>query len=430
LRNVIVVSDYAHVTGGAAKVAINSAIGLADLGLNVRFFAAVGPVADSLLRSRVRVECLHQFDILKEPHRIRAGLRGLWNAPAKRRLDTMLRDYSPEDTIVHFHEWAKALSSSLFEVVHKRGFPFTITFHDYFVSCPNGGFLVYPTEEICHRKPLSFDCVTCNCDPRHYSHKMWRVLRQLMQEEVAGIPKNLKHGIYISKFSYNVLRKTLPDSLDWHFVPNPVDVERAEPLDVTRNRSYVFVGRLSREKGAKIFAEATRRLGVEAVFVGDGEQRDEVERINPSARITGWVSPEEVGRQLERARALVFPSLWYETLGLSVVEAVGRGIPAIVSDGSAAADLVEHGYTGLHMRRGDAADLAEKLRMLDDDRLLERLSVNAYREFWRSPLSLAGHLEALTRVYETMLSGTERRGHGSLKARDGKEPDGERLERI
>ena len=62
------------------------------------------------------------------------------------------------------------------------------------------------------------------------------------------------------------------------------------------------------------------------------------------------------------------------------------------------------------MRRGDAADLAEKLRMLDDDRLLERLSVNAYREFWRSPMSLAGHLETLTRAYETMLSDRARRG--------------------
>ena len=408
LNNVVIVSDYAHVTGGAAKVAINSAIGLADSGLDVLYFSAVGPVAESLLRSRVRVECLHQFDILKEPHRIRAGFRGLWNDPAKRRLDTLLKDYSPEDTIVHFHEWAKALSSSLFDVVRKRGFTFTITFHDYFISCPNGGFLVYPTEEICHRKPLSFDCMTCNCDPRRYTHKLWRVMRQLMQEEVAGIPKNLKHGIYISNFSYNILRKTLPDRLSWHFVPNPIDVERAERVDVTRNRNYVFVGRLSREKGAKIFAEATRRLGVEAVFVGDGEQRSEVERINPSAKITGWVSPEEVGRQLEQARALVFPSLWYETLGLSVVEAVGHGIPAIVSDESAARDLVEDGYTGLHMRRGDAADLTEKLGMLADDRLVERLSVNAYREFWRSPLSLGGHLETLTRAYETMLAGSDR----------------------
>ena len=408
LKNVIIISDHAHVTGGAAKVAISSAIGLAESGLNVHYFSAVGPIAENLLASPVRVECLHQFDILKEPNRIRAGFRGLWNESAKQRLDKLLRDYSPEDTVVHFHEWAKALSSSLFDVVHKRGFAFTITFHDYFISCPNGGFLVYPTQEICHRKPLSFDCIRCNCDSRRYAHKLWRVTRQLLQEEVAGVPKNLKHGIYISKFSHDILRETLPDHLRWHFVPNPIDVERAERLDVTQNRSYVFVGRLSREKGATIFAEATRKLGVEAVFVGDGEQRSEVERINPSAKIAGWVGPEEVGRYMEQARALVFPSLWYETLGLSVMEALGRGIPAIVSDESAARDLVEDGHTGLHMLRGNAEDLAEKLRMLADDKLIERLSVNAYREFWRNPMSLGDHLDSVTRAYETILSDTDR----------------------
>ena len=138
--------------------------------------------------------------------------------------------------------------------------------------------------------------------------------------------------------------------------------------------------------------------------VGDGEQRAEVERINPAATITGWVSPEEVARQLENARALVFPSLWYETLGLSVAEAVARGIPAVVSDESAARDLVVDGDTGLHMRRGDAADLAKKLAMLADDAVVERLSINAYREFWRSPLSMGGHVEALTRAYAAMLA--------------------------
>ena len=403
-KNVIVVSDYAHVTGGAAKVAINSAIGLAETGLDVHYFAAVGPIAESLLRSRVRVECLHQFDILKEPNRVRAGFSGLWNEPARKRLGKLLKEYSPEDTIIHFHEWAKALSSSLFDIVHKMGFTFTITFHDYFITCPNGGFLVYPTEAICHRKPLSFDCVTCNCDQRRYAHKLWRVMRQIVQEEVGGVPKNLKHGVYISKFSHDVLRETLPDHITWHFVPNPIDVERAERVDVTGNRDYLFVGRLSREKGARIFAEATRALGVPAVFVGDGEQRGEVERINPAATITGWVSPEEVARQLENARALVFPSLWYETLGLSVAEALGRGIPAVVSDESAARDLVVDGYTGLHMRRGDAADLAKKLAMLADDAVVERLSINAYREFWRSPLSMGGHVETLTRAYAAMLA--------------------------
>jgi len=42
--------------------------------------------------------------------------------------------------------------------------------------------------------------------------------------------------------------------------------------------------------------------------------------------------------------------------------------------------------------------------MLADDGLVERLSVNAYREFWRSPLSTGGHVQTLTRAYAAMLA--------------------------
>ncbi len=65
------------------------------------------------------------------------------------------------------------------------------------------------------------------------------------------------------------------------------------------------------------------------MFIGDGPLRP-IEATG--ARVTGWLSAEDVQRELEHARCLVFPSLWYETYGLVVNEAAARGIPAIVSD--------------------------------------------------------------------------------------------------
>ena len=34
------------------------------------------------------------------------------------------------------------------------------TLHDYAISCPNGGFFVYPTSTLCHRVPLSLSCIS------------------------------------------------------------------------------------------------------------------------------------------------------------------------------------------------------------------------------------------------------------------------------
>ena len=44
ISNVVVINDYAHVNGGAASVAIDSALGLAGAGLRVYFISVVGPL--------------------------------------------------------------------------------------------------------------------------------------------------------------------------------------------------------------------------------------------------------------------------------------------------------------------------------------------------------------------------------------------------
>jgi uncharacterized protein (TIGR00725 family) len=69
---------------------------------------------------------------------------------------------------------------------------------------------------------------------------------------------------------------------------------------------------------------------------------------------------------LMRARALVFPSLWYETLGLSAIEAMANGVPVIVSDRCAASEFVQNGYSGLHFQGGSVESLAQQLRRLRD----------------------------------------------------------------
>ena len=109
-------------------------------------------------------------------------------------------------------------------------------------------------------------------------------------------------------------------------------------------------------------------------------------------------------RWLSKARALVFPSLWYETQGLVVMEAAAKGVPAIVSDGCAARDFIVHGETGLLFRNGDVADLAEKISMLKDPKLAEHLGRQAYERYWANPNSMENHISDLIKYYHHILN--------------------------
>jgi glycosyltransferase involved in cell wall biosynthesis len=398
---IVVINDHAHVNGGASRIALTSAYGLAERGFPVYLVTAVAPILDRL--DRVEVICTGQEEILRDPNRLRAAAQGWWNPTASRRIGELLDTLDPSRTVVHLHTWTKALSSSVVRAAVRRGFRIVCTLHDYFTACPNGGFFDYPVDRICRRIPLSAECVLRDCDVRNYGHKLWRVGRQIVQRRLGGIPGGISGFIAYSRLCRDVLAPLLPRGAKIQFVQNPIDLPREPRIPAETNGAYAFVGRLSREKGPHLFAQAARESGVDPHFVGDGTTAPEIRRIHPSARITGWIPPEEVREAMKGFRSLVFPSLWYETQGLVVLEAAALGIPSVVADTCAAREFVEDGVTGFWFKGGEAESLKERISALKDDGAVRRLSENAYAKYWDSPPTLEAHLDRLLEVYDTVL---------------------------
>lgn len=398
---VIVAADFAHVNGGAGRIAIDSARGLAAAGHHVILFTAVGPVAADLIgQPNLRVECLDQPDIWSDPDRAGAALRGIWNRAAARRLEAVLDTVDRADTVVHLHSWTKGLSASVVRVARDRGVPVVTTLHDFLIVCPTGTLFDYQRREPCPLTPMSPACVARACDARTYAHKLWRVGRHYVQAHAGGLPGDDAHVIAISEASARRLRPLLPRDCHVHVVPNFSEVPHGPAADVGANTDIVYVGRLSSEKGPLLLAESLRRLDVPGVFVGDGELAAAVRAHAPRLDVTGWLPAEAVRERLRRARVLVLPSLWYETQGLVVAEAAAMGVPAIVPSTSGARDWVDDGVHGLWFTSGDAADLARRIACLrDDPALAARLGRAAYDRFWDAPPTLARHVASLERVY-------------------------------
>ena len=174
-------------------------------------------------------------------------------------------------------------------------------------------------------------------------------------------------------------------------------------MDVAANQNLLVVGRLDAEKGVTLAAAAAREAGWPIVFAGEGPQR--ARPAEPPARtVTGWISAEQVWQHLANARCLVFPSLWYETFGLVVSEAAACGVPAIVSDISAAAERVEDGVTGWIFRSGDQADLQRCMAKLHDDAAVGAAGRAAWQRFWSSPPDRQSHAADLLSIYGKVLA--------------------------
>lgn len=414
--NVVILSDTGKVNGGAAKVALDDARGLSRAGCNIVFVCGAGPVSTELTgMPNVTAHSMGEFDIVDDPNRLRAAVFGLWNPRTYGKVREILKPLDPDQTIVHLHSWTKALSSSAVRAAIDGGFDVVITVHDFLLSCPTGTLFLQNEKRKCDIRPMSVKCVCTNCDVQSYQHKVWRVGRKIVQTQFGRIPSGIRHYIVYSETPQKLLERHLPKGAVFHRIRAAIGLEKLGAAKVRENRDFVFLGRMTQEKGVEMFARAAAAEAVPCAFMGDGPMRGSVLEANPAAKLRDWGGPAEAIGALREARALVFPSLWYETLGLVVLEAAANGIPAIVPDTCAARDSVTDGETGLHFKSGDEADLRRKIALLSDPERAARMGAKAYERFWAAPgWSMAYHTSQLLATYRNILSARCEEGSAEL----------------
>lgn len=363
VKSVVVVNDFDYVEGGAAKVAMMTAEALVNAGYNTYLFSAVKKM-DAPKIVGVKYVSTGQYPSLSDPNKIRGALNGLYNFKAAREFKRLLKTLDNKTTLIHVHTWTKALSSCIWNVAHTLKFPVYLTCHDYFSVCPNGGFFNYPKLEICHRKPLSVKCLKCNCDSRNYAIKLYRFARCFVQNKVVNIFKKTAKFISISDFSESVLKKYFPKNVEFVRVFNPIDaIKGIEKICPQNNEFFLYVGRLSKEKGCENFCRALADLKLKGIVVGDGPESERLqdEYANDDIQFVGWKNRNEVFEYMKKARALVFPSLWYEAAPLTVPEAHSIGLPCIVSGCCAARDYIKTREDGVLFDSYE--DLKEKIAL-------------------------------------------------------------------
>lgn len=400
---IIILSDYAFVNGGNAQIALTTSIALAKKNYDVTLFTAVGPIDDFLINvPNLKVICLNQYDILSDPNRIRAMINGLWNFKSRKEFKILLRNFDKNDTIIHIHSCSKALSSSCIQIANKMGFKMVYHLHDYGIACPNMGFYNYKKQEICKLEPLSIKCIITNCDSRCYLHKCWRVIRQFVQENIGGVPKNV-HYIYISKFSYKILTPFLNKKNKIFYVSNPIDIQKKERIKVENNKEFIFIGRLVPEKNPVLLAKVASEMKLPVTFIGSGVCENEIKKIYPKAKITGWLDKNSIENILKSARCLVFPSNWYECQPLVVLECLAKGIPCISSKICASSESLIDGETGLLFENNNKNDLMIAIDKMKNDEIIRIMSNTAYNDFWNKDYSLRKYINEIIRIYNSIL---------------------------
>lgn len=402
LKNIVIVQDFAYINGGAAKVALTSAIELRKRGYRVIVFSGMPPVWDELTNAGVEVVCLDQADLIHS-NKLTAFCRGLWNFKAAKQMEKLLRKLDNEETIVHLHGWNKVLSPSIWNPIRKLKFKVAITQHEYYMYCPNLGLFNYRKLQLCHKQPSSLGCYLSNCDSRNYVYKLWRDVRQMIQRVELKMYGKVNF-ITIGRTNDSLAQRYFSKHISQRYiVKNPIELNLKDKVDVSNNDTYIAIGRLSREKGIDLFCQSMSDLNLKGCVLGDGYMMSEYKEKYPNVTFAGWVQGEEMEGYLRKAKALVFPSLWYEGAPLTTVEIKSYGIPAIVPDKCAASETTIDGKDGFIFEIGNLESLKQAIMKMENADV-KQMQDNLFKNFNPSEYAMETHIDNLVNVYNQIMN--------------------------
>jgi glycosyltransferase involved in cell wall biosynthesis len=409
---VVLINDRSASVGGASNLSRLLGCLLRERGIPVTFFAGDKAGANGAETDAVNLNGVP----LIEQGRLSAFTSGLYNAPAFAALQQLIALSDTPSTIYHVHGWSKILSPSIFralDAVHDR---VVLHAHDYFLACPNGGFVNYPKGAVCQLAPMSARCLMTQCDKRGPLQKAWRSARHTILHRLLGTGRRSSNIILIHEGMRRYFERSGVAGDRIVSIRNPVEPFFRGGSQPWKSSSYFFVGRLEPEKGFEDAAKAARIAGVRLEVVGDGAGRTLLKQAYPEVVLHGWKDRIDIGRLLRSARAVVVASRVPEPFGLAVLEAAGSGIPVIVpSDALLSREIVELGC-GMEFRTGDVTSLAAAMLVLArDENGVQRMSRSGSRNAARLCNTPQSWVDALMALYADVL---ERAGHPAGAGRD------------
>jgi glycosyltransferase involved in cell wall biosynthesis len=147
-----------------------------------------------------------------------------------------------------------------------------------------------------------------------------------------------------------------------------------EPGSLPGKISVLYAGRLTKEKGVELLADAftaarLRDPRLHLVLAGGGPEEERLrERLGEHATFLGWLEGEALAQAYASADVFLFASQT-DTFGQVILEAQASGLPVVAVDEGGPASLIRAGETGL-LAPPDAEALADAVLSLVGSPLL------------------------------------------------------------
>lgn len=319
---------------------------------------------------------------------LRTSLRSMISGRDVELLNTV-KEFKPD--IVHFH--------NTLPTVGLRWIPdytgkLVVTHHNYKTFCLRG--TLYRNDKVCeactHRGDVHAILNRCSRDSSLSSAVL--VSLDNLNPQISDYLTSAENIFLTTRMQEYFSNKVKLDKT--HVIPNFLHTKFKEPRILDREEYFVYVGRLSHEKGICNLLKVWPR-DLKLLIFGDGGCKTCKWPTESNILFMGMKPKEEIYEYLSRAVALIVPSLWFEGLPTVILEGLSLGTPSILSESMfITEELVENRVAASIPGNFDSCDIRSAV-----DRIKEIDEINTIsKEFFISKYSPEIWFQKIMNVYE------------------------------
>jgi glycosyltransferase involved in cell wall biosynthesis len=361
-----------------------------------------------------------EIELLKQQHLVeilcfqnQGGLAGalqflgsIWNRSAANTVKKKIQEFQPD--VVHIHNWHFAVGPLVFRVIKSLNIPVVHTVHNYRLLCPSAILLCNGqlfTDSL--RQSFPWKAVRNKVYRSSLVQTFWLAFVVWFHKKI-GTWKKIDSFVCLTPFALTLFQESnfgVPKE-QFSVKPNFTVAPDTKP-STEKQGHFLFVGRLSEEKGIATLLNAFKELSFLLQIAGDGPLINSVvQAANEFTNISylGNLTNKEVTLALSKTQALIFPSVWYEGMPMTILEALSTGSPILASNLGAMTSLIIDGYNGFHFETGNVDHLKEVVNRFNALSLVEKeqMGTNAY-ENYKSHYSPELQLSYFDSIYTKVL---------------------------
>lgn len=333
-----------------------------------------------------------------------------WNRQAGIGFEKMIAEIKPD--IIHLN---LLISPSILSVCKKMNIPTVVTVHVPTPFCPANTFML-KNKEFCTdfkcKNGNYWYCILNRCGNNSLERSIRKALLSFIYNKTNAY-SDVKYFICPSNAlrDYVRLSNLTKEKNKIITINNFLSDEEVNTQPNYNNQGYfLYIGRLSKEKGVQYLLSAMKQLprDIKLHIVGSGSEEQDLKKIAnqhnlKNIEFLGFKNREEIKEEYQNCIATILPCNWFENFPTTNMESFINGKPVIASNIGGIPEQVENDKTGLLFEPANVEQLKDCiLKYWNNPKLVIEHGKNGYNKA-KEQYTEKRYYQELIKIYEEII---------------------------